>query len=83
MGLALGLSLTVCAVGTGLASLAGQPRFTILAITLIAIAVANLARRQMQALKGDFTLGMLLLYVFSACSAPASTWCPCCARRRC
>ena len=64
MGLALGLSLTVCAVGTGLATLAGQPRFAILAITLIAIAAANLARRRMQALKGDFTLGMLLLYVF-------------------
>ncbi len=64
MGLALGLSLTVCAVGTGIAALAGHPRFTILAITVIAIAVANLARRQMQALKGDFTLGMLLLYVF-------------------
>ena len=64
MGLALGLSLTVCAVGTWLANLAGQPRFAILAITLIAIAAANLARRRMQALKGDFTLGMLLLYVF-------------------
>ena len=64
MGLGLGLSLTVCAVGTWLANLAGQPRFAILAITLIAIAAANLARRQMQALKGEFTLGMLLLYVF-------------------
>ena len=64
MGLALGLSLTVCALGTWLANLAGQPRFAILAITLIAIAAANLTRRRMQALKGDFTLGMLLLYVF-------------------
>ena len=64
MGLALGLSLAVCAVGVGLANLVGQSRFSILAITLIAIAVANLARNRMQALKGDFTLGMLLLYVF-------------------
>ena len=64
MGLALGLSLAICAVGTGLASLVGQPRFSILVITLIAIAAANLARRPMQALKGDFSLGMLLLYVF-------------------
>ena len=64
MGLALGLSLAVCAIGVGLANLAGQARFSILAITLIAIAVANLARRPMQALKGDFPLGMLLLYVF-------------------
>ena len=64
MGVALGLGLTICAVGTSLAGVVGQPRFAILAITLIAIAVANLARRQMQALKGDFTLGMLLLYVF-------------------
>ena len=64
MGLALGLSLAVCAVGVGLANLAGQSRFSILAITLIAIAIANLARNRMQALKGDFTLGMLLLYVF-------------------
>ena len=64
MGLALGLSLAVCAIGVGLANLAGQARFSILAITLIAIAVANLARRPMQALKGDFSLGMLLLYVF-------------------
>ena len=46
MGLSLGLSLAVCAVGVGLADLAGQSRFSILAITLIAIAVANLARGQ-------------------------------------
>ncbi len=64
MGLAVGLSLAICAIGVGLATLAGQSRFAILAITVLAIAIANLARRQMQALKGDFTIGMLLLYVF-------------------
>ena len=64
MALALGLSLVVCAAGTAIASLAGFPRFSILAITLIAILIANLFTKQMRALKGDFSLGMLLLYVF-------------------
>ena len=64
MAIALGLSLLVCALGNALASMAGFARFSILAITLIAILLANLAQRQMRALKGDFSLGLLLLYVF-------------------
>lgn len=66
MAMALGLSLVVCAFGSSLATLVRIPRYSILFITLIAILMANLAREQMQSIKGDFALGMLLLYVFFA-----------------
>ena len=64
MAFALGLSLVVCALGNTLASNIGFPEFSILAITIVSIIVANTIRKQMRALKGDFLLGMLLLYVF-------------------
>ena len=58
------LSLVVCAAGVWLAAAAGQPRYAILAVTALAVLVANIAPRRMATLKGDQALGMLLLYVF-------------------
>ena len=41
-----------------------RPRYSILAVTALAVVVANLFPRTMAGLKGDQELGMLLLYVF-------------------
>jgi uncharacterized membrane protein len=66
LALALGLSLVICGAGTWLAEAAGLPRFAILAITLLAVAVANLAPGPLGRLRGDMELGMLLMYAFFA-----------------
>lgn len=66
LALALGLSLLIGAAGVWLATLAGVPRFAILAITLLAVVVANLAPGPLSRLRGDMELGMLLMYAFFA-----------------
>ena len=68
----IGMSLLVCAAGVRLAAAAGQPRFAILAVTALAVLVANALPRRMAALKGDQELGMLLLYVFFVVYAAAA-----------
>lgn len=60
----IAMSLLICAAGVGLAALAGEPRYTILAVTALAVLAANVAPRAMARLRGDQELGMLLLYVF-------------------
>lgn len=64
VAVALGMSLIVCAAGVWLAGAVGRPRFAVLAITALAVLVANVAPGTMARLKGDQQLGMLLLYVF-------------------
>ena len=64
VAVALGASLLVCAAGVWLAAWAGEPRYAILAVTAIAVAVATALPRQMTRIRGDQELGMLLLYVF-------------------
>ena len=64
VAVALGMSLLVCAAGVWLAGALGRPRFAVLAITALAVLVANVAPGTMARLKGDQQLGMLLLYVF-------------------
>lgn len=64
VAVALGMSLLVCAAGVWLAGAVGRPRFAVLAITALAVLVANVAPGTMARLKGDQQLGMLLLYVF-------------------
>ncbi len=61
---AIALSLVVCAVGVGIAAWIDRPRYSILAVTAVAVVVANLAPAAMARLRGDQELGMLLLYVF-------------------
>ena len=68
----IGMSLLVCAAGVQLAAAVGRPRFAILAVTALAVLVANALPRRMAALKGDQELGMLLLYVFFVVYAAAS-----------
>ena len=64
VAVALGMSLVVCAAGLWLAAAVGRPRYAVLAITVLAVALANLAPARFARLKGDQQLGMLLLYVF-------------------
>ncbi len=63
-GAGLALSLLVCAGGVWLAAMAGEPRYAVLGVTVLAVLVANAAPGLMGRLKGDQELGMLLLYVF-------------------
>lgn len=60
----IALSLLICAAGIWLATVLGEPRYSILAVTALAVVVANLLPGTMARLKGDQELGMLLLYVF-------------------
>ena len=60
----IALSLLICAAGVRLADLVGEPRYAILAVTALAVGVANIAPGALARLKGDQELGMLLLYVF-------------------
>ena len=64
VAVALGMSLVVCAGGVWLAGAMGRPRYAVLAITALAVILANLAPARLARLKGDQQLGMLLLYVF-------------------
>lgn len=64
VAVALGMSLVVCAGGVWLAGAMGRPRYAVLAITALAVIIANLAPARLARLKGDQQLGMLLLYVF-------------------
>lgn len=63
----LALSLTICAVAHGIAVRFGIEHFSILIVTILSLAVANLFPRQMERFRADFDLGMLLMYVFFAC----------------
>ena len=69
---ALGMSLLVCATGVWLAAQAGEPRYAILVVTALAVAVATAMPRRMARLKGEQELGMLLLYVFFAAYTAAA-----------
>lgn len=64
MALGLGLSLAICAAGSWIAGLIGYPNYNILVITVLAVAVANLAPQRMAQLKGETDVGMLLMYAF-------------------
>jgi len=61
---AVTISLAVCGSGFGLAELVGIPQFGILFITALAVAVANVAPKRLAGLRGDFEIGMLLMYLF-------------------
>ncbi len=63
---AIALSFAICAVARWVGDVLSLPQYYILFITLLTIAVANLMPKTMNALEGDFDLGMLLMYVFFA-----------------
>ena len=61
---ALALSFTICAVANWIAQWLQLTQYSILFITVLTITVANAFPGQMSGLKGDFELGMLLMYLF-------------------
>ncbi len=69
---ALALSLSICAVArlveAAVASFVGhdQAQYNILYVTTVTIVVANLFPRRLQALRGEFELGMIFMYMFFA-----------------
>lgn len=61
---ALALSFAICAVSQLLAEWLSMTQYTILFITVLAVAVANVFPNTLQNLEGDFELGMLIMYLF-------------------
>jgi uncharacterized membrane protein len=56
----------LCAASNYLAELVGHPEFAVLIISVLALAVANLFPDRMAAVKGEFEMRMILMYVFFA-----------------
>jgi len=61
---ALALSFAICALAQLIAQLLDMSQYNILFITVLTIAIANAFPRAMDALEGDFEIGMLLMYLF-------------------
>lgn len=61
---ALFLGLLICVVGNTLANLAGVGNYSILFITAITVAIANIFPAQLKKLEGDYEVGMLFMYLF-------------------
>jgi len=61
---ALALSFIICALAQSIAQWLQLTQYSILFITVLTIAVANAFPGKMAGLKGDFELGMLLMYLF-------------------
>lgn len=66
IGLALGLSFAICAMGKAIASALGIPGYSIMFITAIAVVVANVVPAHLKKLKGDYEVGLFLMYLFFA-----------------
>lgn len=63
---ALGISMIICAIANALGVWLNWEQYTILFITIMVVAVANVFPRQFESMEGDFELGMYLMYVFFA-----------------
>ena len=63
---AVALSFAICAGADAIAGALGMGQYTILFITVLTIAVANLFPGAMRKLEGEFEVGMLLMYLFFA-----------------
>ncbi|TQV66983.1 DUF819 family protein [Exilibacterium tricleocarpae] len=66
IGLALGLSFTICTCGNALAAYFGVAGYSIMFITAITIVVANLFAGQLKKLRGDYEIGLFFMYLFFA-----------------
>src|SRR5210317_38234 len=62
----LALSLVICAVSSGLASLLQADAFFILIVTALSLVVANFAKPIIRRVESEFELGTLFMYVFFA-----------------
>lgn len=61
---ALALSFIICALAQALAAWLDMTQYSILFITVLTIMVANTFPKAMDALEGEFEMGMLLMYLF-------------------
>lgn len=66
LGIGVALSFAICAAGQALAVWFGVAGYTILFITAITVLLANVFPRQLDRLKGDYELGLFLMYLFFA-----------------
>jgi len=62
----LALSLVICAVSSGLASILQAHAFYVLIVTALSLVVANLAKPVVRRVESEFELGTLFMYVFFA-----------------
>ena len=62
----LALSLVICAVSSGLASLLQADAFFVLIVTALSLVVANFAKSVVRRVESEFELGTLFMYVFFA-----------------
>jgi uncharacterized membrane protein len=63
---AISLSFGICAASAVIGEAIGQAQYNILFVTILTIMVANLFPRAMEALQGEFEVGMILMYLFFA-----------------
>ena len=63
---ALALSFVICAVAYAFADWVGLSNYAILFVTVLALVAANAFPRALTRLKGDFALGMIIMYLFFA-----------------
>jgi len=63
---AIALSFGICAVAAAIGGFIGQTHLNILFVTALTLVVANLFPRAMNALEGEFEMGMILMYLFFA-----------------
>ncbi|MDE0065135.1 MAG: DUF819 family protein [Gammaproteobacteria bacterium] len=63
---ALALSFVICAIAYAFADWVGLSNYAILFVTVLALVAANAFPRALTRLKGDFALGMIIMYLFFA-----------------
>ena len=63
---ALALSFAICALAYAIADWVGLSNYAILFVTVLALVAANAFPRVLTRLQGDFTLGMIVMYLFFA-----------------
>ncbi|PCI54687.1 MAG: hypothetical protein COB36_09120 [Alphaproteobacteria bacterium] len=66
MAFVLGLSFAICAAGKAMATYFGVDGYSIMFITAITIAVANIFTKQLKNFQGDYEIGLFLMYIFFA-----------------
>lgn len=66
LSVGLALSAAICWASVWVANVTGFTHYSLFIVTLIAVAIANLFPGPMRALKGDFELGMFVMYIFFA-----------------
>ncbi len=63
---ALALSFLICWISKSVSEALGYGQYTILVITALTLLFANIFSRVLKDLRGDFEIGMLLMYLFFA-----------------